>query len=135
MNNKIFRFILSGLLGISAILSVLFFLESISEGILIAWCYVLFAIATVAAIIFPIVNMISNPTGAKNVLIGVALTGLVFGIGFAFSTNEEYYTLSGVQLADAFESSYSEAGLIAFYIMGTTAILAVIYAEVSKLFK
>lgn len=135
MNNKLFRIILTALLGLSAVLSVLFFVGGVSEGLLIAWCYILFAIATITAIVFPIINMIQNPTGAKNVLIGVALTLLVFGIGYASSSSEEFFTVNGVKLADASASRYSEAGLIAFYIMGATAIGAVIYAEVSKLFK
>jgi hypothetical protein len=135
MNNKLFRIILAGLLGLSAVISVLFFLGGISEGLLIAWCYVLFIVATIAAIVFPIINMIQNPKGAKNVLIGVALTVLVFGIGYAFSSSEEFFTINGVKLADATASRYSEAGLIAFYIIGATAIAAVVYAEVSKLLK
>jgi len=122
-------------MGLSALISVLFFLGGVTEGLLITWCYLLFAIATITAIVFPILNMIQNPTGAKNVLIGIGLTALVFGIAYAFSSGEEFFTVNGVKLADATASRYSEAALIAFYIMGTTAILAVVYAEVSKLFK
>ena len=135
MNNKLFSIILITLLGLSAILSVLFFLGAVSEGILIMWCYILFAIATLAAIIFPIINMIQNPKGAKDALIGVIALLVVCGIGYAFAGSEEFYTLDGKLLANTSASKYSEAGIIAFYIMGAAALVAVVYAEVSKMLK
>lgn len=135
MNNKLYRIILTSLLGISALISALFFVDVVSEGLLIFLCYVLFAIAAVAAIVFPIIIMIQNPKGAKNALIGVIVMALVFGIGYALSTGKEFYTVNGILLANTTESRWSEAGLIAFYIMGGCSIITVIYAEVSKMFK
>lgn len=135
MNNKLYRIILACLLGLSSLVSVLFFVGLASEGVLIMLCYVLFVIATIAAIVFPIINMIQNPKGAKNTLLGVAVMLIVFGIGYALSSNEEFFTVNGVKLANATASRYSEAGLIAFYIIGAASIIAVVYAEVTKLFK
>lgn len=123
------------LLGLSAVLSVLFFVDVISEGLLIMWCYVLLGIAAIAAIVFPLINMAQNPKSAKNALIGVVALAVVCGIGYALAGSEEFFTLDGKLLADASSSKYSEAGLIAFYIMGAAAIVAVVYAEVSKMFK
>ena len=123
------------LLGLSAVLSVLFFVNVISEGLLIMWCYVLLGIASVAAIVFPLINMAQNPKSAKNALIGVVALAIVCGIGYALAGSEEFFTLDGKLLADASSSKYSEAGLIAFYIMGAAAIVAVIYAEISKMLK
>lgn len=123
------------LLGLSAVLSVLFFVGVISEGLLIMWCYVLLGIASITAIIFPLINMAQNPKSAKNALIGVVSLAVVCGIGYALAGSEEFFTLDGKLLADASSSKYSEAGLIAFYIMGAAAIVAVVYAEVSKMFK
>lgn len=135
MNKKLFSIILMALLGLSTILSILFFVGAISEGIIIMWCYVLFAIATIAALVFPIINMIQNPKGAKDALIGVVALLVVCGIGYALASSEEFLTLDGKVLASASASKFSEAGLIAFYIMGAAAIVAVIYAEVSKTLK
>lgn len=135
MNNKLYSIILMTLLGISALLSVLFYLGAVSEGILISWCYILFGIATLAAIVFPMINMVQNPKGAKNSLIGVVVLVVVFAIGYAMAGSEESFTIDGKLLADAATSKKSEAGLIAFYIMGAAAIVAVIYAEVSKMLK
>lgn len=135
MNSKLFSIILMTLLGLSAVLSVLFFVDVISEGLLIMWCYVLLGIASITAIVFPLINMAQNPKSAKNALIGVVSLAVVCGIGYALAGNEEFFTLDGKLLADASSSKYSEAGLIAFYIMGAAAIGAVIYAEVSKMLK
>lgn len=135
MDNKLYRIILIALLGLSAVLSVLFFVGAVSEGLLITWCYILFGIATLAAIVFPILNMVQNPKGAKNALIGVVALVVVFGLGYALAGSEEFFTHDGNLLADAATSKKSEAGLIAFYIMGAAAIGAVVYAEVSKMLK
>jgi hypothetical protein len=123
------------LLGLSAVLSILFFVGVISEGLLITWCYLLFGIATVTAIVFPLITMAQNPKGAKNALIGVVALVIVCGIGYALAGSEEFFTIDGKLLADSSSSKYSETGLIAFYIMGAAAIVAVIYAEVSKMLK
>lgn len=135
MDNKLYRIILIALLGLSAVLSVLFFVGAVSEGLLITWCYILFGIAALAAIVFPILNMVQNPKGAKNALIGVVALVVVFGLGYALAGSEEFFTHDGNLLADAATSKKSEAGLIAFYIMGAAAIGAVVYAEVSKMLK
>ncbi|MBE7443418.1 MAG: hypothetical protein HS119_13305 [Flavobacteriales bacterium] len=135
MNNKLNSIILIALMGLSAILSILFFVGVISEGLLLTWCYVLFGIAAIAAIVFPLINMVQNPKGAKNALIGVVTLVVVFALGYAMASGEESFTIDGVLLADSATSKLSEAGLIAFYIMGAAAIAAVVYAEVSKMLK
>jgi len=135
MNNKLNSIILIALMGLSAILSILFFVGVISEGLLLTWCYVLLGIAALAAIVFPLINMAQNPKSAKNALIGVVALAVVFALGYAMAGSEESYTIDGVLLADASTSKLSEAGLIAFYLMGAAAIVAVIYAEVSKMLK
>lgn len=135
MNNKIFSIILYALLGVSALLSVLFFLDVISEGMLINWCYILLGIATLTAVVFPVITMAQNPKNAKNALIGIIGLAVVFAIGYAMASSEEVYDASAVLLADESTSKLSEAGLNAFYILGLGAIGVIIFSEVSKIFK
>jgi hypothetical protein len=134
-NNKLFKFILIGLLGLSALLSLLFMIDVVSEGLLITWCYVLLAIAGLSAIVFPLINMAQNPKKAKNALIGVVGLLVICGISYVLSGSEVYIDIDGKELADAATSQKSEAGLIAFYILAAAAIGSIIYAEVSKMFK
>jgi hypothetical protein len=134
-NNKLFSIILIALLGLSALLSILFMVDVVSEGVLITWCYILLAIAAITAIVFPIITMAQNPKGAKNALIGVVALIVICALGYFMSGNEVHIDLDGKLLADAATSQKSEAGLIAFYILGAGAIGSIIFAEVSKMFK
>lgn len=135
MNNKIFKIILASLLGVSALLSVLFMFDAISEGLLINWCYALIGIATITAIVFPILTMAQNPKKAKNALIGIVGVVVVCVLGYVMSGSEVHQTIDGKMLADEATSKKSEAGLIAFYILIIGAIGSIVFAEVSKMFK
>lgn len=135
MNNKLFSIILYVLLGLSAVLSVLFFMDVVSEGMLINWCYILLGIATLTAIVFPIMTMAQNPKNAKNALIGILGLVVVFVLGYFMASDEEIFDAGAVLLADASTSRLSEAGLNAFYILGLGAIGVIIFSEVSKIFK
>ena len=134
-NNKLFSIILIALLGLSALLSLLFAFDVVSEGLLITWCYILLGVAAIAAIVFPLITMAQNPKGAKNALIGVVILLVICGIGYEIAGSEEFIDYEGNMLADAATSKKSEAGLIAFYILGAGAIGSIIFAEVSKMLK
>jgi hypothetical protein len=134
-NNKLFSIILSVLLGLSALLSLLFAFDAVSEGLLITWCYILLGVASITAIAFPIITMVTNPKGAKNALIGVVALIVICGLGYAMAGNEVHIDYEGNLLADEGTSQLSEAALIAFYILGAGAIGSIIFAEVSKMFK
>jgi len=134
-NTKLFRIILAALLGLSALFSVLFAFDVVSEGALLSWCYLLLAIAAITAIVFPIISMAKDPKKAVNALIGIGVLLLVCAIGYALADAKEYVDYDGNLLADAASSRKSEAGLIAFYILGAAAIGSVIFSEVSKMLK
>lgn len=135
MNTKLFRIILAALLGVSALLSILFMVDAISEGLLITWCYILIGLATVTAVVFPILTMAQNPKKAKNALIGVVALVVVCILGYVMASGDTHLDLDGKLLADEAASKKSEAGLIAFYILAIGAIGSIIFAEVSKMFK
>jgi hypothetical protein len=134
-NNKLFSIILFSLLGLSAVLSLLFAFNMVSEGLLINWCYALLGIAVVATIGFFIIEMVKNPTKAKSALVGMAVLVAICAISYFMSGNEIHSNTDGDVLADEATSQLSEGGLIAFYILGALAIGSIIYAEVSKAFK
>lgn len=93
--------------------------------------YILLAVAVVTAIGFPILDVIKNPKGAKGALIGIGAIVVVFGISYTLGSevNPSKIEISGgtARLVDT--------GLFAFYILSIVAIIATIYAEVSKIFK
>ena len=132
--SKILTIVLYSLMGISTLLGVLFYAGSIDSEILIYWCYALFFLGALAAIVFPIMQMAKNPKGAKSALIGVGALAVVFGISYA---------LGGDEMKDGYlefisgpgESKMVSAGLISFYILAVAAIVTTVYSGVSKMFK
>jgi hypothetical protein len=132
-NSKIYSIILLALLGVSAILYLLFAAEIVSHGLLLNWCYLLFGLAAAAAVVFPIMGMVKDFKKAVNSLIGVGALIVIFFIGYALSTDEAYKI--GERVVEGVASKRSEAGLVTFYVMFFLAIGTIIYAEISKAFK
>ncbi len=132
--SKSLAIVLYVLLGVSALLGVLFFAGSVDTEILIYWCYALFGLATAAAIIFPILGMAKNPKGAKSALIGVGALAVIFIVS---------YTMGGDEMLPKYEKFISgpeaskqvSMGLNAFYILAVGAIGVTIFSGFSKLFK
>lgn len=131
---KILSITLYALMGISALLGVLFYAGSVSEEVLIYWCYTLFILGAVAAIIFPIINIAKNPAGGKSALIGAVALIVVFGISYALAGDEmtDKYAkfISGPEA-----SKRVSMGLISFYILAIGAIGVTVFSGFSKLFK
>ncbi|PCI96222.1 MAG: hypothetical protein COB15_11235 [Flavobacteriales bacterium] len=134
-NNKLFSIILISLLGLSALLTILFFAGVVSEGLLITWCYILLGIAVVVTLGFSVLGMAQNPKNAKNALIGVAALVLICVVAYFMSSNEVHSNMDGDILADPGTSQLAEGGLIAFYILAAVAIGSIVFTEISKGFK
>ncbi|MBI1287170.1 MAG: hypothetical protein GC178_06280 [Flavobacteriales bacterium] len=99
-------------------------------GIII--CYILFAVATLAAILFPIIQLVQNPKNAKGALIGIGALVVVVGISYALASDVNPGNTEGVTPETAKQVG---TGLYAFYILAIVAVGATIYSEVSKFFK
>jgi hypothetical protein len=134
MNSKIISIISMALLGISALMGVLFYLGGVSEEPIIMWCYALAIIAAAASLIFPVLNLVQNPKAAKTVLTGVAALALVAGISYGMAGDEVIpaYHQYGTTPAS---SKMVSMGLILFYLLAAGAVIAAVYSEVSKIFK
>ncbi|MCF8465413.1 MAG: hypothetical protein K9G41_11255 [Flavobacteriales bacterium] len=98
-------------------------------GIII--CYILLAVAVLAAVVFPIIQLIQNPKGAKGALIGVGALVLVLGISYALSSD----AVPGNLEITPEGAKQVDTGLFAFYILSAVAVIALVYSEVAKLFK
>lgn len=121
-------------MGISILLAVLFFADTLSEGPFLQWTYALIGVATVLAILFPIINTISNPSGAKSVLVGVGALVVVVGLSYVLAGDE---VLAKYQQYGTTPSSskWVSTGLIMFYLLAAAAIGITIVAEVARVFK
>ena len=98
-------------------------------GIII--CYILLAVATLAAVVFPIIQFAQNPKNAKGALVGVGALVVVVAISYVLASDNNPSNMEIT--ADA--AKQVGTGLFAFYFLAGVAVVAVIYSEVSKLFK
>lgn len=137
MSDKITKILSIGLysvIGISVFFLILFSFEVITEGLLLYWTYLLIVIATILAVVFPVIFMIQNPKGIKKTLVGIGAMVLLFLIAYLIASDEVLpkYEKYGV---DPSTSKQVGMGLIATYLFGLGAIGAIIYSAVSRIFK
>ncbi|MGB4204759.1 MAG: hypothetical protein WBJ84_03970 [Bacteroidales bacterium] len=97
--------------------------------------YIALGLCLLFALLFPIINTIAQPKKLIRALIGLVVLVIIGIIAYALSTNE----LSAIKLM---EYNMSESGsrqigaaLIVTYIIALGSIVAVVYAEISNLFK
>jgi len=98
-------------------------------GIII--CYILLAVAVLAAVIFPIIQLVQNPKNAKGALVGVVALVVVVGISYLIASD---VNPSNMEIT-AEGARQVGTGLYAFYLLAAIAIGSLVFAEVSKLFK
>ena len=131
---KILSISLYAVIGISVFFLVLFYFELFTVGLLLYWTYLLIGIATVLAVVFPVIFMIQNPKGIKKTLVGIGVMILFFLVAYLIASDEVLpkYEKYGV---DPSISKQVGMGLIATYLLGLGAIGAIIYSAVSRIFK
>lgn len=142
--SKILKIALIVLLALSALLCVVFYVggEDLNgapkfTNLFIIWAYILTGIAVGLTIIFPIIQMITNPKNAKKGLLGIVALVVVIAIAYFMSSGE----LLGITNAELVQydtpGTLKYAGMMinAVYLLSVLAILSMIYSEVSKAFK
>lgn len=146
---KIISIILYVLMGISIILVVLFYFgklvpgtegtnmeEPVITGKFLLWAAILVIVTAGLAIIFPIINLISNPKSAKKglfIILGVAI--LIF-IAYSLASNE-VLEIPGYIGKDNVPGTlkFAGTGLFTTYILAGLAALSILFSEVIKYFK
>lgn len=98
-------------------------------GIII--CYILLAVATLAAIVFPIIQFVQHPKNAKGALIGIGALVVTVAISYVLASDNNP---SNMEIT-ASAAKQVGTGLYAFYLLAGIAIVAVVYSEVAKFFK
>ena len=95
--------------------------------------YVVFGIAMLLTIIFPVIQMIGNFKKAIGMLIGLGVLVLVFMICYFSATGEEY--IRGDAYASAEMMKIVEASLYLAYVMFACTVLAIIVTSFSRYVK
>ncbi len=151
--SKITSVLLYALMTISVILLVYFYkvTAGIPEGtdfdeqitiyggildMILYWSYVLFGIAAVAALVFPLVRMFTRPKEAVKALISVAVVAVFVFIAYMLA-DDTILTLPGYEGADNVPGTLQFSGMMLWtsYLLFAGAIASILYVEVSKVFK
>lgn len=142
--NKILRVGLIVLFAVSALLTILFYAggEEINgmpkfTNLFIVWAYILTGIAVGFTVIFPVIQMITNPKNAKKGLMGIVALVVIIVIAYALASSETL-NINNAELAKYnVPSTLKYAGMMLFsvYVLAFIAIASMLYSEVSKIFK
>ena len=133
--SKILRIVLGVLLAISALLAILFYLDVISDDALIYWGYFLLILTVVISILFPLANLVMNPKGSIKIFIAIGLMVVLGIVSYSLSkTGMTALELEKLGVSDE-TARLVGAGLIFTYILSVIAVLTIVYAGISKLFK
>lgn len=106
------------------------------------WAFLLVGVGAAAAILFPLVQMVGNPSGSKKTLLITGMMILVFILAYAvaspeitkFPGYEKFFFEEGGMDPNQF-AKYVDTGLWTVYLLAILAVAAILYSEVSKLFK
>ena len=146
---KIVNIVLWVLLGISVVLTVLFYFgkvvpgtegttteEPVATDAMLTWAYILFGIALLITIVFSLINVIINPSGAKKGLISILFMVVVFALGYLLASDTPL-SMPGYEGTENVPNviKWVGTGLNAAYILAALAFLSILYVEIAKIFK
>jgi NADH:ubiquinone oxidoreductase subunit 6 (subunit J) len=132
---KLIQWLLYGLMAISALFTVIFYLNPSSPDILLYWGYALVIFSLVVVLAVSINGMLKNPKGSYKVLVILGGMIVLAILSYALSKNTlspnemEKYSISasGVKMVGA--------GLMMTYIIGIIAIGVLLYTSLYRFFK
>jgi hypothetical protein len=136
-------------MGISLVLVAIFFFGGFVEGTegtssaqpiitetILRWSYVLFIIAGILALVFPLIFMSGNLQSAKRLGIVIVIGAVLIFISNRLASNE---LLNLIQYTgpDNVPGTLKTVGtfLIFTYILGIVAILSILYSAISNLWR
>jgi hypothetical protein len=142
--SKILRIGLIVLMALSALACLLFYVggedingDPVFTNLYIVWAYVLTGLAVGITVIFPVFQMISNPKNAKKGLVGVLALGVVILVSFLASSGELLGIIDPELIEYDTPNTLKYAGTMLFtnYLLAGLAMIAMVYSEISKVFK
>ncbi|HRI80079.1 MAG TPA: hypothetical protein PLR06_11140 [Cyclobacteriaceae bacterium] len=97
--------------------------------------YALFFVAAGAAIVLPLLSALKSPKnlGKSGIALGVLVA--LFGISYGLAGGELNPKWQALGVTTEFSSKLIGAGLTMFYFVMISAILIMLYSEISKAFK
>lgn len=89
------------------------------------YTYVLVGVALLAAIILPMINLLSNPKGLKKMLMFLLIAVVLLGVSYALASSDPLVVKVNVEASES-ALKLTDAGLILTYILSVFAFLAIL---------
>jgi hypothetical protein len=104
----------------------------------LGWAYILLAIAAIAAIVFPLVRIVTDVKAILRLAMVVAVAAVLILVSyfvFASDTPINIIGYTGTENSDPATLKWIGTGLFSTYIIFGVAILSILYFEVASIFK
>ena len=103
---------------------------------LLNWAYILLGIATISALIFPIIRLVSRPKQAVNTFIGLGILAAVIGVARAMADGTPL-NLIGYTGPDNVPSAliFSDTIIFTMYFLLGGTVLAIVSTEIIRKFR
>jgi len=96
------------------------------------FAYICLGIAALAAVAFPVLQMVKDVKKAMTALIGVGAVAVLFFICWLLATKQEF--VIGDIVVSAGQMRLVEASIFTFYSLLVVAVLGILYSSVSRYF-
>lgn len=138
---SIFKGVSIILIAIAVIYQMVVFYQgdALSDSVLGGYfwvAYIAFGMSAVFAILFPIIQIVSNPKDAIKTFIGLAVVVALWFVAYYGFAGNTFTPMQMEKMEVTVETSRMVgAGLIFTYFVFGMAVLAIIYASISSIFK
>lgn len=135
ITSKIVKVLSWVLMGISVLFAILFYTGSIDPEPFIIWAYILFGLAVLLALVFPLYFFIRNPKNALKTLLGLGVMAVFFVVGYFLADPTPIYSpTNNPDLSNHAVLVISDTGIIATYLMFGVALLLLLYTGIRGIF-
>lgn len=133
--SKYVGWVLYVLMAVSAVLAVLFYMESIDSSKFLQWSYILLISGVVIAVASPIYGIILAPKNAIKLLVILVVVAILGFVAYSIAGNT--YSETKLELLKITEQTSRNVGMgiIFTYIAFAIALLAIVFSSVLKIFK
>ncbi|MBN4072175.1 hypothetical protein JYT14_00435 [Flavobacteriales bacterium AH-315-E23] len=131
---KTLSYVLYGLIGLSVLVTILFYVGAIGEALILNWAYALLGIAVVAAIVFPIIVLAQDPKKAKGALISAVGLAIVFAVAYVLASDAVLVSYEPYGVNES-TSQYVGMGIIGTYLLMGLSGGGILFFGIMSIFK
>lgn len=105
-------------------------------NVMLIYTYIIFALAIIIAVVFPVINIISNPKGAMRSLIGLIAMIVIFLVSYLLASDAPVPNpAENGFFDDPVTLKLTDVGLYAGYAMFAIVIVVILWGEIRSAIK